>query len=347
MADFKRKTKQENPTKESIKKVRQCIKTGNHPRIYILFGPERYLVNQYRDELISSLTNAEDTMNVSRYNSETFDQNAVKNDAITMPFFAEHRVVIVDNSGVFDGSDPTLIEMVSEMPDTNVVIFCEEKVNKTKKAYKDATKNEAVICAEFWTPSKEDLITWIGSMLSEDGLKVKLSVPEKLMTACGSDMNMYMLYNEAHKIHDYCMSKGVVSDEDVDLLSENVVEDKIFKMCDALSQKNSREAIQLYNDLLELKRKPVSIILRITAQFDQLMQVREILDGGGNKGMVASHFHVGDFVAGKLINIAKSYSKPDLIHSVDMCHEALYLNNTGQLLDNAAVENLIIRLLEA
>lgn len=345
MATYTKKSKKPNPTKASIATIDKHISTGTFSRVYVLYGPERYLITSYRDALKKSLINADDTMNFTSYNSDNFNLNSVINDAITMPFFAEHRVVVVDGSKLFEGSEDGFIDELSQMPESNVLIFCEEKVNGAKKAFKHANANELFTCLEFQTPMKDDLVNWLGRILGQDGLRVKLSVPEKLLEACGPNADMYTLSNEARKLHDYCLDKGMVTSDDVALVCSDSVEDQVFEMCRAISQGNSNQALKLYNDLLELKRSPVNTINRIADQYKQLLTVSYLLSEGKGVGAVASELKVTEYIASKLISLSKSMPRKKIIKSVDKCYEAIYLNNSGGLIKNDAIENLIVSLL--
>ena len=345
MATYTKKTKKPNPTKASIATIDKHISSGTFSRVYVLYGTERYLITSYRDALKKALVNADDNMNFTTYNSDNFDLNSVINDAITMPFFAEHRVVIVDGSKLFEGSDDEFIDELAQMPESNVLIFCEEKVNGAKKAFKHASSNENFTCLEFQTPVKDDLVTWLGRILGQDGLRVKLSVPEKLLEACGPSADMYTLANEARKLHDYCMDRGMVTPEDVDMVCSDTVEDQIFEMCRAISQGNSNQALKLYNDLLELKRTPVTIIYRIAAQYKQLLTVSYLISEGKGTDAVASELKVTSYIASKLISTCKNMPRKKIIKAVDKCYEAVYLNNSGGLIKNDAIENLIVSLL--
>ena len=76
MADFNKKPKI-NPTNGSMKRVKTDIESGSFAGVYLLFGEERYLVNQYRDMLINALVTDGDTMNFTSYTADRFDENAV------------------------------------------------------------------------------------------------------------------------------------------------------------------------------------------------------------------------------------------------------------------------------
>ena len=111
MADYSKKKK--NPTTESMKTIRSHIESGSFSRIYLLYGDEQYLVNQYRDMLIKALVNDGDTMNYTSYTSDTFNPDSVYQDMITMPFLAEHRTILVEESGLFDKSEASILSSIS------------------------------------------------------------------------------------------------------------------------------------------------------------------------------------------------------------------------------------------
>lgn len=344
MATYNKKQK-ENPTKGSIATVRRHIEEGSFSRLYLLFGEEPYLVNQYKKDLISALTNEGDTMNFTTYSADSFDMNSVMSDALTMPFLAEHRVVLVENSGIFDLSDPDFLSNLEQMPDTNVIIFSEQKVNKTKKAYQHTKKNELATCLEFNMPDMQTLTKWILGILSEDNIKVRATVPDKFFDSYGEDKNMYLLKNEATKLHDYCMEKGTIVDEDVELLCSNSVEDKIFDMCRFISEKNAASAISLYNDLVSIKTSPMIIISLIARQYNLLAQVKQMQDDGLSVKDISDKLKMNDYSIRQLMRICKNYTKREIIHSIDICYDLRLSIMNGTLTDKNAAEQLIVRLL--
>ena len=342
MAEYNRKTKN-NPTTESMKTIRSHIDSGNFSRIYLLYGDERYLVNQYRDMLVKALVQEGDTMNFTSYTSDTFSPDSVYGDMVTMPFLAEHRTILVEDSGIFDKSEESILSSIDEMSDTNILIFCETKVDKRKKPYTLLSKSEYAACLEFQSPDFDTLSKWVSSILAEDNLKVKMTVPEKLIGTVGNDMNM--LRNEARKLHDYCMERGEITDKDVETVCVNPVEDKIFDMCEALSRKDGKTALSLYNDLCILKTKPMTIIFLITRQFNQLVQVSEMLTEGADSSKITAYLKTREFVTRKYISICKNYKHSEILKALDLCQQADLNVKTGRLTDANAAENLIVKLL--
>ena len=341
MADYSKK--KENPTPKSMKTVQSHIADRSFSKVYLLYGDESYLVNQYRDMLIKALVNDGDTMNFSSYNADNFSVDSITGDIITMPFLADYRVVLVEDSGIFDKSDDSLLASIDQMGDTNILIFCEKKVDKRKKLFTALNKADFASCLEFTTPDTETLSKWVATILADGGIKVRVNVPDKLISVIGNDMNA--LKNEAKKLHDYCMMRGEITDKDVDVICSNPVEDKIFDMCEAISKKDSRKAISLYNDLCILKTKPMTIIYLITRQYNMLIQVSQLLSENADVSRVMSVLKCANFVARKYIAICQHYEHRQLIAALDKCQEADIAVKTGRLTDVNAAENLIINLL--
>ena len=84
-----------------MKNLQEDIKTGNFRRVYLLCGDEAYLKIQYKDKLIKALNPDDDTMNFSKYEGKGIEVREMIDLCETMPFFADYRVILVENSGFF------------------------------------------------------------------------------------------------------------------------------------------------------------------------------------------------------------------------------------------------------
>ena len=83
-----------------MQRLIQDIKTGNFNQIYLLYGEEAYLRRQYRDRLKEAII-GDDTMNYHYYEGKNIAVGEVIDQAQTLPFFAEKRLILVENSGLF------------------------------------------------------------------------------------------------------------------------------------------------------------------------------------------------------------------------------------------------------
>ena len=119
-----------------MKTLNEDIKTQNFRQAYLLYGEEDYLKNQYKNRLRRALLPEDDTMNFSSYEGKGIDVRQVIDQAETLPFFADRRVILVEQSGFFKNACPELADYLPQMPPETVMIFVEDEVDKRGRLYK-------------------------------------------------------------------------------------------------------------------------------------------------------------------------------------------------------------------
>ena len=112
------------------------IKNKQFKNIYLLTGEEVYLRMQYRKKLKEALVEDGDTMNVAIFSGKGTDPKEIIDLAETMPFFAEHRVILIDDSGFTKNACPELADYVAQIPESTCIILNEAEVDKRGKLYK-------------------------------------------------------------------------------------------------------------------------------------------------------------------------------------------------------------------
>lgn len=321
--------------------INNQIQKGEFSRIYLLGGTEPYLIYQYRDKLIETLTDPEDTMNFIRYKGENSKPEEILEFADTMPFFAERRVVLVEQSNFFKNGCEKLEAALETLPETTVILFVEKQIDNRKKISKLVAQLGTV--AMFDAPDSEMLVVWLNGIFAQEHLKISAATLRYLIDCVGNNMNL--LKNEAEKLCAYCIEKGTVSREDVDLLCVNLVEDKIFDMIDAISERKQEKTMQLYDDLLYLQEAPMKILVLITRNFMQLLKIRFALDTGTPESQIAAMFGIRPYFVKKYIAQARAFSIKQLQRCVQLCQDADASIKTGKMRDKLATEMVIFELL--
>ena len=87
-----------------------------------------------------------------------------------MPFFSEHRLVIVENSGWFKNKAEKLPDHLENFPDTTVLLFLEEETDKRNRLYK-AVQKRGYLC-ELTHPERRELSVWAARYLAAAGKKL-------------------------------------------------------------------------------------------------------------------------------------------------------------------------------
>ena len=84
-----------------LKNIQEDIKSGNFKSAYLLCGEEAYLKVQYKNKLLKALNPDDDTMNFNHYEGRNIDVKELIDLCETMPFFADRRVVLLEDTGFF------------------------------------------------------------------------------------------------------------------------------------------------------------------------------------------------------------------------------------------------------
>ena len=60
-----------------MKRINEDIKNNEFKNVYLLFGEEDYLKQQYRDKLVHALTEEDDTMNFARFEGKGLSEGEI------------------------------------------------------------------------------------------------------------------------------------------------------------------------------------------------------------------------------------------------------------------------------
>ena len=321
--------------------INNQIEEKTFKNVYLFGGDEKYLVNQYSRKLISEIADVNDTMNYSIMKDDSIKVDEIISFCSTMPFFAERRVLEVQDSGYFKKGKQEIEDFLDELPDTAIIVFIENDIDKRTKLYKKVEKLGTI--ALFDTPDEQMILTWVKGMFKKDNIEISDNTIYRLVEGVG--LNMNNLINEVDKLKCYCMEKGTITASDVEKLCINEVEGKVFDMMDALSQRNKTKTMKYYDDLLQLREPAMRLLFLISRQFDILLKVKHALESGADGKKIASAVKIPPFTVKKYIEQCRGYSMEQLLKCLDMCQEADTKIKTGAMRDSMAVEMLILELL--
>ena len=267
-----------------MKTIDEDIKSGQFKRVYLLFGEEAYLKHQYKRKLKQALVVSDDTMNFSSFEGKDTNPKAIIDLAETLPFFADRRLILIENSGFFKNSCEELAAYLPELPESTCLVFVEEEIDKRSKMYKAAQKTGSVV--EFKKQTDEILIRWILGRLKKEKRNITTPVMQLFLSRTGTDMEN--IDRELEKLICYTMGKDVIEAADVEAVCVGQTTNEIFEMVNAIAEKNQKKALSLYYDLLALKEPPMRILFLITRQFHILMQVKDLRRLGFDNKSIAS-----------------------------------------------------------
>ena len=232
-----------------------------------------------------------------------------------------------------------MADYLPQMPESTCLLFVESETDKRSKLYKAVKKYG--YAAELGRQDFNQLGRWAAGILAKDGKKITGRTMERFLAKTGDDMEQIL--SELEKLVSYTLGRDVITDEDVEAVCTTQVTSRIFDMIAAISNRQVRKAMDLYEDLLTLKEPPMRILFLIARQFNQILQVKELAGKGMDKGTIASRLKLSPYVAGKIMLQARSFTKEQILEYVTLCVDTEEAVKTGRIQDRLAVELLITK----
>ena len=322
-----------------MKSLNEDLKTGQLKQVYLLFGEEGYLKRQYRDRLTRALLPEGDTMNYACYEGKGTEIREVIDLAETMPFFAERRLIVFENTGFFKSGGNDLADYIKEMPESACFLFVENEVDKRSRLYKTVkAKGRAV---ELGFQDEGTLKRWVAGLVRNENRQAGEQTIAYFLNKTGTDMEN--ITKELEKLFCYTLGRDTITKEDVDAVCVTQISNHIFDMVDAVAQKKQRRALELYYDLLALKEPPMRILFLMIRQYRILLQVKGLLKSGYGRKEIASKAGLPPFVAGKYMDQAKHFPTRELRAILEEGAVLEQSVKTGKLTDHLAVELFLVK----
>ncbi len=342
------KKKSEPSFLELQKQLNTELKEGQFRQCYLLCGSQAYLRGQNRDKLEKYLLGDGDRMNVSAYKGADLKIEQIIDQADTLPFFADRRVIILENTGFLGKSKPDISAMsdrlaayLSKAPDTTFWIFNEESVDKRKKLYK-AIKDRGLIlpCENL---DDRTLRSWTAGLFKTRGVQINARNLDYFLSRTGTDM--FNILTEAEKLAAYTSQQGVVEARDIEAVCSIHLEDRIFDMIDAVTAGNVDTALAMYMELIGLQTAPQPILALIERQLRILLQVRELSAGRMDYSEIAKRTGQNAyFVKSKYLPAALRFREKALEDGLRSCVQADQDYKSGLISDRLAVEMVLVKL---
>ncbi len=321
-----------------MQRLNQDIKTGQLNHIYLLYGEEAYLRKQYRDRLKEAII-GDDTMNYHYYEGKDISVGELIDQAETMPFFAEKRLIVIENSGLLKSGGEQLAEYLASPAQTAYLLFVEAEVDKRSKLYKAIQSKGCAV--EFAIQDESTLKRWVLGMMKKENKKISENALNYLLDKTGTDMEN--IRKETEKLFCYCLEKDVVTEEDIEEICTKRITNHIFDMVSAIADKKQKRALELYYELLALKEPPMRILFLIARQYNLLLQVKELHKKGYQNKAIGEKVGLPGFIAGKYVTQASRFEAEDIRAALEACVAAEEAIKTGRMNDTMSVELLIIQ----
>ncbi len=316
----------------------QDIKNQSFRQIYLLYGEEDYLRKQYRDKLKQALVSPDDTMNYHYFEGKDIDVNEIIDLSETMPFFAEKRIIFIENSNLCKSGGDKLAEYLLQPAQTINFVMVETQIDKRSKLFK-VLKDKGRVC-EFAKQDENTLQRWILSIVKKENKIISGKALNLFLEKTGTDMEN--IRTELEKLFCYTLNRNEITCEDINAISTQRISNRIFEMVSAIAEKKQKQALDMYHDLLLLKESPMGILALITRQFNLMYQVKELQLKGYPVKTIGEKTSLSPYIVQKYEKQAERFKMKELKKALNACVLADEAVKTGKLNDVLSVELLII-----
>lgn len=321
-----------------MKSLNEDIRTGQFKSIYLLYGEEEYLKKQYKGRLTRAMLPEGDRVNYAYYEGKGIPVPEIIDLAETMPFFAERRLIVIEDSGLFKTAAPELADYLKTMSASACFLFIEKEVDKRGKLYKAVKEKGRIV--ELSRQDERTLIRWLSGMIRQEGKLIQESTVRYILSKTGVDMEN--LEKEMEKLFCYTLEKNEITIQDVDAVCTTQITNHIFEMVEAVAKQQKKKALDYYYDLLALKEPPMRILYLLTRQFQLLLEVQGLVKKGMGRKQIAEKAGLHPFAAGKYMEQCRNFRKEELRRIMEEGAELETDVKTGRLNDVMSVELFII-----
>jgi DNA polymerase-3 subunit delta len=320
------------------------------PRVLILHGDDEFGIERELKALITEFTSMEmGDLNFTRLDAAADRPEVILTAIQSVPFFTPQRLVVLDNplpvsrqkkgeeedsgdetdaapGGKLSDKKQKIIGWLNSAPETTRLVLVIADVSKfdwntkqtTWTVLKDShylmkwVKEHAQIAAVkgFALPSQKEMAAWVRREGSARGLRFNEAAAAELAAYTGTDTRQAS--QELEKLDLYLGIRREVELDDIAAICTFTSSAKIWDMLDAVGNRDTRQAIGLYHQVLE-SEDPVSIFRQLIGHFRQLLMTREALSAGPQDPQsLSAILKILPFQAKKFQTQAPGFSRDEL-----------------------------------
>lgn len=267
--------------------------------IYLLYGEEKYELEQKVQKIKKEFANLQVGVNLFYINNDNIDELANVIQVVT--FFGSEKLIIIKNTNLKFN-----VELLKTIDEDVKVVIIEDSVDKRLSEYK--TLSKIAECIEFKHLDERQMAQFIVDTLRKYNVKISFDDAQYMQEVCGQDKANNI--NELQKLVIYVGNGGTVDKEIIDKVCSKTLNAKIFDVLDYIVNKKKKLAINELDSLLKQKEPIVKIYIMLYKQFKQLYMIKLLKDKGEKD--IATKLGIHPFVVKKLLLSCDKYTENEL-----------------------------------
>lgn len=322
------------------------LKRDGPQRLYLLYGKEDYLREQYLTELKSlCLPEGEDSFSFKRIDGPELDKNELSGAIDAVPFMTERSFVELRGVDINKLKNPEdYMKILSDIPDYCTVAFVQSAQYELDGRLKIVKfLRESGVDLDFVPQTQSQLVSWISRRFAAAGKSVDFEAVQRLVFISGDLMNR--LIPEIEKVAAYAKGDRVTV-EDVEAVAHHIPEAVIFTLTDQIAQRRYDRAAETLAELLSNKdNEPIALIAMLGMQMRRLYAACLAIDEGlGLKYVMDTCSIRYEFIAKNLMQSARGFTLPQLKTAVRLCAQVDYDMKSSSQDDEELLKEVVMRI---
>jgi DNA polymerase-3 subunit delta len=305
--------------------------------VYVVHGTEDYLMELFKNALSKNLLEDEDEMNKMTFDMEETPLSAGMEEAETIPFFGDNRLVFVEKpyfltaekkTGGPDHDVDELIHYLEDPVETTVLVFLVKGNLDGKRKVVKALKKSAVMVDV--NPMKEgEVRQYVGNYLKGEKVEITPEAFDLLLDLTNFELGRAM--NEVQKLLLFVGTDGKITVQVVRDLVPKSLEHNLFDMTNYVLSGNAEAAIELLQDLLLQGEEIIKINAILISQVRLLIQTRILMNLSYQQANIAETLKIHPYRVKLAMQQARKFSGEVLSLIFDSLVENDYKMKTGQM----------------
>ena len=310
---------------------------------YLIYGIDNGLIKNKEKEILKKIN----ISLINKYDLEVSPVDVILEDALTMNLFADKKVIIIENAYIFGSSSDQKIsdrflEYFNTFNSSTYIIFelNADKVDSRKKITKKISEIGKVF--EVKKLETNDLFQIIEKRLKDNNYTISTELINYLVSLLND--NYENVNNELDKIFLLSKEDKNITKEDLDGLIIPSLDDDIFSLIDAITNKDKNKSIKLYQEFINRNEDMIKIIYLLASKYRLMLQVRLLSDRGYLESDIAKTMQIHPYRAKMVLREAYKYELSNLIKilkELDYLDRDIKLGNVDK---NLALEVFLLKI---
>lgn len=273
---------------EGIEKILEKeLKSDSFSPCYLLYGEDKYTLKRAGKVFFSAAEKLPmPDFNLNRFSSDA-GIDAIADAALSLPFFADRKFVIVndlDVTNLSSSENSKLEELIKDLSESTILVFYYPTLEFSNRKGADSF-NKFLKLAEkygkvyhFAAPGDNE----IGKILVETAERCGSKISEYtagvlIRDYIGKDINR--LIAEVEKLSAFCEGREITR-QDIDNLTAKSLEAKIFDLQKKIFAADYDGAYKNLYSLLEFNEEPIAILNILSDAYTDVYRVKAALKAG-------------------------------------------------------------------